>query len=276
MTARPRLGSLPARLLASAAIAFMVTPAAAQGVDVAILPTGQTVAPGSTFTLSLEVTDPGSLFNGFDAVVEYDPAALTFVPLAPTSQQIGSYMQGHCGSAPFHRFTAAGDSLSITTVLLCSGISLPGPGQIYKLKFTASNTPQVTWVRFRSVRFYDGGLFVSPVFDEDASVGIGVAVAIEPDVPRPGGLTLHAAPNPFRGHTFIRIVSPRDGTQRITVRDIQGRTVRDLGGGRFAAGTRHVQWDGRDDGGRPLPAGVYRITLQTEHATASTLAALLR
>lgn len=276
MTRRLWTGLLIAHLGAAAALALAAAPAAAQGVEVAILPTGQTVAPGSTFTLSLEVTDPGSTFNGFDAVVEYDPAALTFVPLAPTSQQIGSYMLGHCGNSPFHRFTAAADSLSITTVLLCDGVSLPGPGQIYNLKFTASNTPQVTWVRIRSVRFYDAGLFVTPVFDEDASVGIGMPVAVETESRQPAAIALQAAPNPFRGLTSIRVVSPREGVQRIAVRDIQGRTVRDLGGGRFAAGARHVQWDGRDDAGRPLPAGVYRITLQTEHATVSTLAALLR
>jgi len=272
---RPGIRTLLARCGAAAALALAAAPAAAQGVHVAILPTGQTVAPGSTFTLSLEVTEPGSSFNGFDAVVEYDPAALTFVPLAPTSQQRGAYMVGACGNT-FHRFSAAADSLSITDVLLCAGVSLPGPGQIYTLKFTASNTPQVTWVRFRNVRFYDGGLFVNPVFSEDASIGIGVPVGVESGMPRPAGLTVSAAPNPFRGHTFIRIVSPLEGAQRIAVRDIQGRQVRDLGEGRFSAGTRHVQWDGRDDDGRPLPPGVYRITLQAEHATASTLAALLR
>jgi hypothetical protein len=261
--------------LCAAALALGAAPAVGQGVHVAILPTGQTVAPGSTFTLSLEVTEPGSAFNGFDAVVEYDPAALTFVPLSPTSQQRGSYMLGACGST-FHRFNAAADSLSITDVLLCAGVSLPGPGQIYTLKFTASNTPQVTHVQFRSVRFYNGGLFVNPVFPADATIGIGVPVDVESQPFRPAGLALRAAPNPFRGRTSIQITNPLDGPQRVFIRDIQGRRVRNLEQGWFVPGTRLIQWDGRDDAGRPLPAGVYRITLQSEQATASTLAALLR
>ncbi len=249
-------------------------PAAAQGVHVAILPTGQSVVPGSSFTLALEVTESGSLFNGFDAVVEFDPGALTFVPTSPTSLQQGAYMTGACGNT-FHRFSAAADSLAITDVLLCSGVSLPGPGQIYTLHFTASDTPQITHVRFRSVQFYNGGIYVNPAYPEDATISIGTQTDVDPGT-SPAALAMRAAPNPFHGSTTIQITNPLDGAQRIVIRDIQGRRVRDLEQGRFAPGTRRVQWDGRDDAGRPLPAGVYQITLQSEHATVRTLAALLR
>lgn len=272
---RPRAMRALRVILCAAVWSAVAAPVRAQGVHVAILPTGQTVAPGSTFTLSLEVTQPGTPFNGFDAVVTYDPAALTFVPLSPTALQQGSYMLNACGNSPFHRFTAAADSLSITDVLLCANLALPGPGQIYKLKFTASNTPQVTHVRFRSAQFYDAGVFL-PTDAQDAVIGIGVPVGIEAEVPAPVGPVVRAAPNPFRGHTSIQVVSPLEGSQRIFVRDVQGRTVRHLGEGRFAPGTRFVQWDGRDDAGRPLPPGVYRIVLHTEHAAAGARVALLR
>jgi hypothetical protein len=262
-------------LCLSCASLAMARPVLAQGVHVAILPTGQTVTPGSTFTLDLRVTEPGSSFNGFDAIVTYDPAALTFNSLSPTSMQRGSYMVSACANS-FHRFSAAGDSLSITDVLLCSGVSIPGPGQIYKLKFTASMTPQVTYVRIRSAAFYNGGLFVNPVETTDAAIGIGVVVGVESEPAQRPGITLRASPNPFRGHTTIQITSPLDGTQRVVIRDIQGRQVRNFEQGWDVPGTRLVQWDGRDNAGRPLPAGVYRITLQSGRTTASTLAALLR
>lgn len=264
-----------ALLCAALFVTATVRAAAGQGVDVAILPTGQTVTPGSTFTLQLQVTDSGAFFNGFDAVVTYDPAALTFNPTAPTSQQQGAYLLDACGNT-FHVFNSDADSLSITNVLLCSGVSLGGPGTIYTLSFTASATPQTTHVRFRSIRFYESGLFVSPVHETDASIGIGVTVGVDPPGISPHALQLRAHPNPFRASTSIQITSPLDGTQRITVRDIQGRQVRRLQEGRFVSGTRRVQWDGRDDAGRPLPAGVYRITVHSRHAAASTLTALLR
>jgi hypothetical protein len=56
------------------------------------------------------------------------------------------------------------------------------------------------------------------------------------------------------------------GADRIRIHDVTGRTVRrlDLGGG--ASGS--VQWDGRDDGGKLVPAGLYfaRLTGGSLHA----------
>ena len=56
------------------------------------------------------------------------------------------------------------------------------------------------------------------------------------------------------------------GADRIRIHDVTGRTVRriDLGGG--ASGS--VQWDGRDDGGNLVPAGLYfaRLTGGSLHA----------
>src|SRR5438093_988198 len=63
------------RTLIAAIVAAAPLPAAA-GVRVALQPANSTVAPGSEFDLSMEVTEAGSNFNGFDAYIGYDPAAL--------------------------------------------------------------------------------------------------------------------------------------------------------------------------------------------------------
>src|SRR5512145_2614324 len=114
-----------------------VSPAHA-AVRVALTPALQTVAPGSDFDVFVDVTEAGSAFNGFDLVVGYDPAALTFLPLSPTTLQQGCLMTGACSGAcgnTFHVFGAAGDSLAVSDVLLCNQFSLTGPGRIYKLRF---------------------------------------------------------------------------------------------------------------------------------------------
>ena len=171
-------------LLAAAMILVTaVRVAGAQGVHVALTPAQQTVAPGAQFDVVIDVTQAGSAFNGFDAVVIYDPAALTFVPQSPTTAQQGCLMTGSCSSAcgnTFHRFSAAADSLSVSDVLLCNQTSLTGPGHLYQLHFHASNTAQVTHVTFRSARFYDAGVFVTPVQTSDATIGIGVNVGVAP------------------------------------------------------------------------------------------------
>jgi len=132
------------------------------GIKVGLTPPIQNVAPGADFDVFLDITEAGSAFNGFDAVISYNPAALTFLPLAPTSSQQGCLMTGGCSAAcgsTFHLFSAAGDSLSVSDVLLCNQVFLTGPGHLYKLRFHASNTVQITHVNFRSTSFYNAGLF---------------------------------------------------------------------------------------------------------------------
>jgi hypothetical protein len=65
-------------------------------------------------------------------------------------------------------------------------------------------------------------------------------------------------PNPFRTDTVIRYSLDRPASAaRLAVYDIQGRLVRTLAAGASTAGAHVVVWDGRDDGGRSVPAGVY-------------------
>jgi len=234
----------------------------AQGVHVALLPAQQTVDPGAEFDLSMEVTVSGSAFNGFDAYIGYDPAALTLIPLSPNSLQESSYFASACPNR-FHRFGQGTDRDTITDVLLCSGVSLTGPGQIYKLHFRASSTPQVTRVRFLpGLQFYNAGLFVNPDSSKDAYIGIGMQVGVgEPG--RPLESSLRATPNPSRASVALSVGASRGGIQRLTIMDLQGRIVRHLQSGLFEAGNRTAFWDCRNDSGTALPAGVYLATLET-------------
>src|SRR6266516_3043333 len=156
-----------------AATGALASRAIGQGVTVALTPVSSSVAPGSQFDLFIEVTRQGSLFNAFDAIVGYDPAALTSIPLSPLSLQEGSYMKAAC-STRFHRFRQGTDRDTTTDVLLCNGVAVAGPGQIYRLHFKASNTTQVTRVRFLpGLQFYNNGLYVNPAYSSDATIGIG-------------------------------------------------------------------------------------------------------
>ncbi len=246
--------------LVTLALACLAAPpsATAQGVKVALRPASQVVAPGSTFELSIEVTRAGAAFNAFDAYVGYDPAALTLVPQSPISLQEGAYFVAACSNR-FHRFQAGVDRDTITDVLLCAGVSLTGPGQIYKLRFQASTTTQLTTVRFLpGLQFYNSGLYVNPDSSSDAVVSIGgVGVAVDPGAERSGSLRISVSPNPARGSVRFRIDTEREGAQRLIVTDVQGRTVRRLQDGRFSPGTRTITWDGRNDSGQVARPGTY-------------------
>jgi hypothetical protein len=232
----------------------------ATGVTVALGPSRQ-VALGATFDVYIEVTQAGSGFNGFDAVIGYDPAVLTLV-----SHEEGSYMTGACGNT-FAVFHAGTSTDTITDVLLCGGVSLPGPGQLYRLRFQAGMTAQVTRIRFLSgLRFYNGGLYVNPVTSSDASIGVGVPLGVEPPAAAQR-LTLQAAPNPSRGAVTFTVESNGAGPETLTVLDVQGRTVRRFAGDRVAPGMHTIAWDGRNEAGAKLAPGTYLARLQVASRT---------
>ncbi|MBZ0268584.1 hypothetical protein K8I85_10550, partial [bacterium] len=76
-----------------------------------------------------------------------------------------------------------------------------------------------------------------------------------------------AAPNPFTGSTRIGFSLPVSGHMRIDLFDVAGRRVRGLFDGTAGAERGEVTWDGTNDAGRALPAGVYWARLQSEGGT---------
>jgi hypothetical protein len=253
-----------------AGLLLAVGPAGAQGVTVALTPTTTQVEPGSVFAVDMTVTQAGSPFNAFYAIVGWDPAALT-----PVSNQEGTLMTNAC-ALRFYQFSQGADSDTIADGFLCAGVSVTGPGQIYRFTFRASDTQQVTQVRFLpGLQFYNAGLFVNPVVSTDMTVGIGVPVGVGPGG-APGKLQLRIAPNPAQGRAVFTIESERAGPQRLSIYDVRGRVVWRLEDSVSTAGRRTVAWDGRDTAGNEVPAGVYLVTLEVAGRSVSSRVSLLR
>jgi hypothetical protein len=94
---------------------------------------------------------------------------------------------------------------------------------------------------------------------------LGYAVsglAVEGGAPRSASLAQNA-PNPFRPLTTIAFDLPTDDLVELVVLDVAGRPVRTLLRGELPAGTHRSEWDGRDEQGRALRAGVYFSSLTT-------------
>jgi hypothetical protein len=68
-------------------------------------------------------------------------------------------------------------------------------------------------------------------------------------------------PNPARGGTEFALWLPAAGPVSLVLHDAQGRQVRELLRGERPAGEHRARWDGRDDGGRVAPEGIYFVTL---------------
>jgi hypothetical protein len=72
-----------------------------------------------------------------------------------------------------------------------------------------------------------------------------VAVAVRPTM------------NPFGHDTGLSFALPRASDVRVEIFDARGRRVARLQDGQLEAGLRTLTWNGRDDGGREVPSGVY-------------------
>jgi hypothetical protein len=92
-----------------------------------------------------------------------------------------------------------------------------------------------------------------------------------------GSLAPFGNPNPFRTGTRLSYQVLRPSRVSIFVADPSGRAVRQLLQGETrAAGFHTLWWDGRDDAGRSVPSGVYRVVLDGGGGKASGSIIVLR
>lgn len=262
--------------LCLAVASLFAATAALAGVKLAILPAEIVVDPGAVFEVELTVPEPGSSFNGYDAVVGYDPTVLTFLRQSPLSLQEGDLMKSACPTR-FHVFDLAADStsLSVSHVLLCAGVSVTGPGVVYQLQFQAKPGFAVTSLRLLDgTAFYDAGLYVEPVETDDALIRVGANTAAP--TPRPAGLQLRAWPNPFNPRTRVHFVLDQTASVGLDLYDLSGRHLRTLIRATLSAGPQSVSWDGRDAEGRMVASGAYLLKLRTPARESSLRVVLLK
>ena len=83
-------------------------------------------------------------------------------------------------------------------------------------------------------------------------------------------------PNPSRGTTIFSLGVPTAAQGRVEVLDVAGRRVRTLVVREFGAGTRELVFDGKDDAGREVPPGVYRVLARVGGQTSSRTIVLVQ
>ncbi|MCH7498288.1 MAG: T9SS type A sorting domain-containing protein, partial [Candidatus Marinimicrobia bacterium] len=93
----------------------------------------------------------------------------------------------------------------------------------------------------------------------------------------PDGFMLHPAyPNPFNPVSTIRYDLPRVSDVSLVVYDLLGRVVARLIDRQMEPGYHRAIWDGRDQGGREVPSGIYIARLVTPGYTKSIKMVLLK
>lgn len=83
-------------------------------------------------------------------------------------------------------------------------------------------------------------------------------------------------PNPFNPTTVISFTLPRNEATSLTIYNVLGQRIRTLVDAEFKVGAHEVIWDGLDETGEPVAAGVYIYRLQAGSFTASKRMAYMR
>ncbi|MCK5833587.1 hypothetical protein KAH81_07950, partial [bacterium] len=101
---------------------------------------------------------------------------------------------------------------------------------------------------------------VIPVYCRIVPVGIS-------EIDKPLTLSLGKPfPNPFNSACRFEFSTP-EGYVEIKVFDIAGRRIRELFSGDVSAGKYGTVWDGTDEAGKPLPTGVYNLSISIGEST---------
>jgi hypothetical protein len=83
-------------------------------------------------------------------------------------------------------------------------------------------------------------------------------------------------PNPSSSVVKVRFRLTQSEFAEFRVQDISGRSVRSVERGWFPAGDHQVVWDGADDTGHRVPAGLYFVELRSSHTHETRRVTMLR
>lgn len=84
-----------------------------------------------------------------------------------------------------------------------------------------------------------------------------------------GGALDAPYPSPFSDFTQVSFTLEQSSQIEVTVSDLQGRVVRNITSGNFSAGNHLLRWNGRNDAGSKVAAGLYLIQLRTDSGLAT-------
>jgi PKD repeat protein len=92
----------------------------------------------------------------------------------------------------------------------------------------------------------------------------------------PAGVSSAAAPNPFKPETTIRYAIRESGPVSIRIFSVNGQLVRSLREDYTTPGAYEVRWNGKDDGGRTAPSGIYFVSVKQGIESSTTRVVLAR
>jgi hypothetical protein len=162
------------------------------------------------------------------------------------------------GYRVYRNSTSELNTASCCTTSLIAGTNT-SMQQSYQFEDTDVEDSSTYWYWLESVDL-DGAVEVF------GPVSVLTAAPDSPDTPIvASSLLLGANPNPFttNSSTTIRFSTSKDMNTNISIYNLKGQLVRTLANGQMTVGAHQLNWDGKNDQGQFVTAGVYFYRMQT-------------
>jgi hypothetical protein len=193
--------------------------------------------------------------NAWPAILQHWPVALDTSLIAGSSLQFSAAATDENGDATTYDWYLGG------------GLVQSSADSTYQHVAGAAGTSDTL-----AVVATDGALADTLVWNLTNEPGTSVAAGL-PAVDR---LFLALAPVPFRSSVTVRYDVPAAGATSLAVHDLAGRIVAILREGEHPAGSFVSRWDGRNESGERVAAGVYFVRITSGSDTLTRKAVLLR
>jgi hypothetical protein len=223
-------------------------------------------APGEICTLQVLVDDPVDSLSCTDIAVTFDTSLVEC-----TDALEGTLYQGLPDPTFFRWKHVTPDTVDAVNCVLGYRTYILAPGELMSFVFRMKRIG-VCHICFSQVRLWDIDRFeLVPVVGACAEIDIGEPTGSEPSVPRESYLCNY--PNPFNPSTrlVLFLAPPSPGTAAsaatVTIYAPDGNRIRSLYDGTMPAGRNELFWDGRNDRGKAVAAGVYFAVAETEWNT---------
>ena len=149
---------------------------------------------------------------------------------------------------------------------------VPGPGNLVHETATTSwaDTPADPNAAYYKVTTLDHA------GNESEPASLGTVTAVGGGNGAPVFALRGAMPNPLRAGTSIAFELPADSPVSLEVFDVTGRRIRTLAAESMTSGNHEITWDGTDESGSRVAAGVYLYRLRAGELTATRRMVVIR
>jgi hypothetical protein len=114
-----------------------------------------------------------------------------------------------------------------------------------------------------------GQMLVSPFTRKAFRITVASPVGVQPQGPSTGMALSAPSPNPSSSATRLEFELAQSSNADLTIFDAAGRRIATLLSGEQPAGRRTVTWNGQDEGGQTVAAGIYFARLSTPRGATS-------